>query len=246
MESRRHKRMMHLAIRGSGHAADPTQKHEVKIQATMSRITPISANGAEVDLKQKPENRRLTLDRAPRFLQVMAQSRAALRAYILAEAALVRGQLTRRQREQVARVVAEIDGSSSRLSNTSNAASESGFMPEDLESPHNAAAADPRSETLLHFTQAVVLQRGEVDDEEFQALVKAGFSYEQIIEIVANIALNIFATFFNNVARTGVGDFPPLRRGLEMPRFRILKSPIQPPVLKAGLRRPIPKEKQHL
>jgi alkylhydroperoxidase family enzyme len=206
----------------------------------------MSPNRSIQPITEDPRSNRLTLDRAPRFLQVMARSPAALRAYILADAALVRGQLTRRQREQVARVVAEIDGSSSRLSHASDAASEPGFMPEDLESAHNATAADPKSETLLHFTQAVVLQRGEVSDEEFQALVKAGFSYEQIIEIVANIALNIFAAFFNNVARTGVGGFPPLRPGLEMPRFRILKSPIQPAVLKAGSRKPLPKEKQHL
>jgi alkylhydroperoxidase family enzyme len=246
MVSRRDKRMMHLAIPRSGQAADPKQKHEVKTEATMSRITPISANGARVDLKQSPESSRLTLDQAPRFLQVMAHSPAALRAYILADAALVRGQLTRRQREQVARAVAEINGSSSSLSSNDDAGRKPGFTQEDLELAHKATAADPKAETMLHFTQAVVLQRGEVGDEDFQALVKAGFSHEQIIEIVANIALNIFATFFNNVAKSGVGDFPPLRRGLEMPRFRILKSPTQPAVLKAGSGKPLPKEKQPL
>jgi alkylhydroperoxidase family enzyme len=242
MESRRDKRMMHLAIPCSGPIADPWQKRETKTNATMSPIRNIQANGATVNPRQSPGSNRLSFDQAPRFLQVMARSPAALRAYILADAALVRGQLTRRQREQVARVVAEINGSSSSLSKTSEAASKPGFMPEDLEPAHNAAAADPKSEILLHFTQAVVLQRGEVSDEEFQALVKAGFSYEQIIEIVANIALRIFAAFFNNVAKTGVGDFPPLGRGLEMPRFRILKSPIQPAVLKARSGKPSPKE----
>ena len=235
--------MMHLAIPSSGSMAETWQKRETKTKATMSPIMTIQANGATVDPKQSPRSSRLMLDRAPRFLQVMAHSPAALRAYILADAALVRGQLTRRQREHIARVVAEINGSSSSLSTTCDAGRKPGFMQEDIESAHIAAAADPKSETLLHFTQAVVLQRGEVSDEEFQALVKAGFSYEQIIEIVANIALNIFATFFNNVAKTGVGEFPPLRPGLEVPHFRILKSPIQPAVLKARSGKPPPKEK---
>ena len=107
MESRRNKRMMHLAIPRSGQAADPQQQNEAKTKITMSCITSIPANGAMVDLKQSSGSSRLKLDRAPRFLQVMAHSPAALRAYVLADAALVRGQLTRRQREQVALVVAE-------------------------------------------------------------------------------------------------------------------------------------------
>src|SRR6266581_1325183 len=132
----------------------------------MSRFTPIQTNGATSKLKRSLKKSHLKLDEAPRFLQVLANSPASLRAYIRAEAALVRGQLTPRQREQVA-----------------------------------LAAADTKAETRLRFTQAVVLQRGEISDDDFQALRKAGFADGQIIEIVANIALNIFCNYFNSVAK---------------------------------------------
>jgi alkylhydroperoxidase family enzyme len=56
---------------------------------------------------------------------------------------------------------------------------------------------------MLRFTQSVVLQRGDVSDEDLGALRKAGFSEGEMIEIVANIALNIFANYLNILARTG-------------------------------------------
>jgi alkylhydroperoxidase family enzyme len=206
----------------------------------MSRITPIQANGVMVDLKPGPGNSRLRLAKAPRFLQVMAHSTAALRAYILADAALVRGQLTRRQRQQVARMVAEINGSSSSLSADYDAGRNPGLIRKDMQLARKATAADPKAESMLRFTQAVVLQRGEVSDDDFQALVKAGFTDAQIIEIVANIALDIFADYFNNVIKTRVGDFPP-QPGLQVPRVGIVKSPTQPAALKARSRKPLPK-----
>jgi alkylhydroperoxidase family enzyme len=209
----------------------------------MSRLTPIQANGATMDLKPSSGSSSLKLDRAPRFLRVMAKSPAALRAYILADAALVRGQLTRLQREQVALAVAEINGSTSSLSDHYAAGSNPGWTQKDMPLARMATAADPKAETLLHFTQAVVLQRGEVSGEDFQALLKAGFTHEQIIEIVANIALNIFANYFNNVTKTGVEDFPPLEPGTGVPRNGIVKSPTQAAALTARSRKPHPKGK---
>jgi uncharacterized peroxidase-related enzyme len=197
----------------------------------------MQANGASVDLAESPRKGRLNLDRAPKFLQVMAHSPAALRAYILADGALVRGRLTRRQREQVALAVAEINGSSYSLSAHYNAGKNLGLTQKDMQLARNATAADPKAETMLHFTQAVVLQRGEVSDEDFRALVKAGFTDEQIIEIVANIALNIFSNYFNSVAKTEV-DFPLLQPGTDVPRVGIVKSPTRPAALRARSPKP--------
>src|SRR5258708_2347634 len=82
----------------------------------MSRLAPIQSNGAASAIKRSFKTSRLKLAQVPRFLQIMATSPASLQAYIRADAALVRGQLTPRQREKVALAVAEINGSSYSLS----------------------------------------------------------------------------------------------------------------------------------
>ena len=213
------------------------QNTEPRPEVMMSRFTPIHANVATSELKRSLKNSHLKLDEAPRFLQVMANSPASLRAYIRADAALVRGQLTPRQREQVALAVAEINGSSYSLSAHYSAGKTLGLTHHEMQLARNATAADPKAETMLRFTQSVVLQRGEISDDDFQALSKAGFTDAQIVEIVANIALNIFSNYFNSVAKTEV-DFPLLQPGADAPRVGIGQSKTRPATLKARSQRP--------
>src|SRR6266568_2094097 len=205
----------------------------------MSRFTPIQTNGATSKLKRSLKKSHLKLDEAPRFLQVLANSPASLRAYIRADAALVHGQLTPRQREQVALAVAEINGSSYSLSAHYDNGKSLGLTHQEMQLARNATAADTKAETMLRFTQAVVLQRGEISDDDFQALRKAGFADGQIIEIVANIALNIFCNYFNSVAKIEV-DFPLLQPGTEVPRAgKSAQSKTQPATPRARAPKPL-------
>ena len=203
----------------------------------MSRLAPIQTSSALLGLKRGLKITPVKLEKAPRFLQLMANSPAAFRAYILADAALVRGQLTRRQRKQVALAVAEINGSTYSLSAHYDAGKRLGLTDHEMQLARNAAAADPKTQTMLRFTQAVVLQRGEVSDEDFQALLQAGFTNEQIGEIIANIALNIFSNYFNSVAKTEV-DFPVLQPGADVPRVEIANSKTRAPRLRARSPKP--------
>ncbi len=127
-------------------------ENDPKTEVNMSRLTPIQTNGTTSELKRSLKSSRLKLDEAPRFLQVLANSPAALRAYLRADAALVRGQLTPRQRQQVALAVAEINGSSYSLSAHYDAGKSLGLTHQEMQLAHNAAAADPKAETILRFT----------------------------------------------------------------------------------------------
>jgi uncharacterized peroxidase-related enzyme len=213
------------------------QKNEPKTELLMSLLTPIQTNGAAAKLKRSLKNSRLKLDEAPRFLQVMANSPASLRAYLRADAALVRGQLTPRQRQQVALAVAEINGCSYGLSAHYDTGKSLGLTHQEMQLARSEAAGDPKADTMLRFTRCVVLQRGDISDEDFEALGKAGFTDAQIIEIVANIALNIFSNYLSSMAKTEV-DFPLLRPGADAPRAGIAQSSTRPATL--SLRSPKP------
>ncbi len=203
----------------------------------VSRFNPIQTNGATSELKRSLGNSRLKLAEAPRFLQIMANSPASLRAYIRADAALVRGQLTPRQRQQVALAVAEINCSSYSPCAQYDAGNSGGLTPQEMQSTRNATDDDRKAETMLRFTRAVVLQRGDISDEDFQALREEGFTDGQIVEIVANIALNIFANYFNSVAKIGV-DFPLLQPDADAPRVGIAQSQTRPATLQARSPKP--------
>jgi uncharacterized peroxidase-related enzyme len=143
----------------------------------------------------------------PNFLRILANSHAAALAYILAESALATGRLSGRQREQIALTVAEINGSKYCLQAHAAAGGSAGLSGEEIESARRAAAPDARAGQMLRFTQSMVLQRGEISDEDLCALRKAGFSDAEVVEIVANIALNVFTNYLNILSKTEA-DFP--------------------------------------
>src|SRR5260370_12230073 len=82
----------------------------------MSRLPPIQADGAALELKRSLKNSRWKLKDVPNFFRLLANSPASLRAYLRPDPALVRGQLTPRQHHQVALPVPEANGSSFHLS----------------------------------------------------------------------------------------------------------------------------------
>ena len=150
------------------------------------------------------------------FLHLLANSPAALDAYVASTGALARGQLTPCQRELLALAVAEINGASYCLSAHYAAARKLGLGDAEIRAARRATSADLRTRALLRFAQAVALQRGELSDADFQSLRQAGFTDALIAEIISHIALNIFTNYFNAVARTEI-DFPLLKPGAEAP-----------------------------
>jgi uncharacterized peroxidase-related enzyme len=150
------------------------------------------------------------------FLHRLADSPAALQAYVAGVGALAQGQLTPRQRELLALTIAEINGARYCLSAHYALARSLGLNDAEIRSARRAASADPETHALLRFAQAVAIQRGEISDADLQTLHQAGFTDALIAEIVSHIALNIFTNYFNSVARTDI-EFPVLKPGADKP-----------------------------
>jgi uncharacterized peroxidase-related enzyme len=150
------------------------------------------------------------------FLHLLANSQAALKAYVAYSEALSQGQLTPQQRELLALTIAEINGARYCLSAHYAAARKLGLDTKEIRAALRATSTDPQTHALLRFAQVVALQRGELNDADFQVVRQAGFTDELIAEVIACIALNIFTNYFNSVARTEV-DFPLLKPGADVP-----------------------------
>jgi len=150
------------------------------------------------------------------FLHLLANSPAALNAYVACAGALAQGQLTPRQRELLALAIAEINGARYCLSAHYALARKAGVDENEIRAARRATSADRQTHAMLRFAQSVALQRGDISDTDFQSLRQAGFSDALITEIISNIALNIFTNYFNSVARTDI-DFPLLKPGADAP-----------------------------
>ena len=178
---------------------------ETKI--VMWRLTPIQTWQSARDLPDITARLRLTGKGIPNFLVLLAKSSAALNAYVQAEESLANGELTPHQRQKIALAVAEINGSAYCLAVHEKNAREIGLSDAEIQSSRKASANDPKTQAMLHFVQAVVLQRGEISDNDFLAMRKVGFSEAEIIEVLANVGMSIFTNYFNILAQTDL-DFP--------------------------------------
>jgi uncharacterized peroxidase-related enzyme len=150
---------------------------------------------------------RNNLAQAPNFLRLLAQSPTVNRAYSAVEDEMANGKITAREREQIALAVAEINDSKYCLVAHTFAGRAAGISDDDIRLARKAAASDPKAGAMLRFTQAVLLQRGQLADEQFNAMRNAGFSELEVIEIIALIALNIFTNYLTLVFNTEV-DIP--------------------------------------
>src|SRR3546814_13598154 len=80
-------------------------------------------------------------------------------------------------------------------------------LAEEMARAQAGRSDDPAVAAALAFALKVVEDRGQVGDADVQRLRDAGYGDEQVMEILAHVALNIF-TNYTNVAVGVRVDFP--------------------------------------
>jgi uncharacterized peroxidase-related enzyme len=179
----------------------------------MTRIPPVSYEQTTGKTRELLNAVKEKLGRTPNMMKTMAQSPAVLEAYLTFSGALAGGELSGRLREQIALVSAEINGCGYCASAHTAIGKIVGLDEDAILAARNAHAADPKTDAALKFARTVILNRGEVSDADLQAVKSAGFSEGEIVEIVTNVALNIFTNYLNEIAKTDI-DFPGVKIGL--------------------------------
>lgn len=142
----------------------------------------------------------------PNMAATMAVSPVVLEGYLGLSGALGHS-LTARLREQIALTVAEINGCRYCASAHTAIGKMSGLDDSAIVAARRAGSVDARTDAALKFAAALVVGRGKVSEAEFEAVASAGYSGKEIAEIVANVALNVFTNYFNEIAGTEI-DFP--------------------------------------
>lgn len=143
----------------------------------------------------------------PNLMRTLANSPAALHAYMSFNAALGEAQLSAALREQLAIAVADVNTCDYCLSAHTALGKLAGLSGNDLALARNAEASDPKTAAALQFATAVVRKRGMLSAADVNTLRVAGFSDGEVTEIIAVVAINIFTNYFNHIAGTEI-DFP--------------------------------------
>ncbi len=178
----------------------------------MNRIAQLDPKAATGKTKQLFDAVQTKMGVVPNMVRVMGHAPAALEGYLGFSGALSQGSFDGKLREQIALTVAETNLCGYCLSAHSFIGSRLGLNAADIESARNASAAISKNDAVLKLARSIVLQRGEIADSDVAAARSAGLGDSEIMETVANVALNIFTNYVNHVARTVV-DFPAVLPG---------------------------------
>jgi uncharacterized peroxidase-related enzyme len=147
------------------------------------------------------------LGRVPNLYRAMANAPAALDGYLSMRAALVRGTLPERLRERLALLTAEDNACGYCVAAHTFRGAKLGLSSEELAAIRRAEAGDAKTAAALRFAHELIEKRGQIAAAAFEAVRAAGWSNEELSEIVAHVALNIYSNYFNHVAQPAL-DFP--------------------------------------
>ena len=173
----------------------------------MPRIQPIERDQTNGKAKILLDGVQKTFGMTPNLMRTLAHSPAALEAYLDFGKALGGGRLGAPLREQIALAVAGANSCHYCASAHTAVGKMLKLDGQELSANLQGASGDPKVEAALRFAQRVVESRGWVSDQQLQEVRQVGYTDEQIIEIIAAVALNIFSNYFNHIAETEV-DFP--------------------------------------
>lgn len=174
----------------------------------MSRIAIPAADATPSASRPLLEAVHQQLGVVPNLMKMVGNSPAALEGYLSFNGAVAKGVLDLQTRERIALATAEFNRCDYCLAAHTYLGKNLAKLSEDeMAAARDYRAADAKSQAALHFAQRVALQRGLVQDADLAAVRAAGFDDAGIVEIVANVALNVLTNYLNNVAATDI-DFP--------------------------------------
>ena len=172
--------------------------------ARIEQISPETATGRARELLEAVKDR---LGLVPNMTRAMANAPAALDGYLQLHGALARGALPARVREQIALAVAQANGCDYCLAAHSAVGRMVGLTADQIRDSRLGTAVDPKVDALIRFALKVVDARGRVGDVDLDEVRGAGFDDAAIVEVIANVALHVYANYFNRLAGTDL-DFP--------------------------------------
>lgn len=146
----------------------------------------------------------------PAMFRAVANSPAALRSMWGSFGALGGGALPALVGEQIAVAVADRNRCEYCLAAHTALGRKAGASADTMAAAQSGQSDDPKTAAILAFALALVDDRGAVAPGDVEALREQGVTDEELVEVIAHVALNLFTNYVNVALGTPV-DFPSAR-----------------------------------
>ncbi|MBI3453483.1 MAG: peroxidase-related enzyme [Rhodospirillales bacterium] len=178
----------------------------------MARVAVIDPKTATGEAKQLLDAVQGALGMVPNFVRVLANSPAALKAFLGLYGIAGTGALDAKTRERIALTVAEQNSCQYCVSAHTAIGRKAGLDNDEMAANRMGRSADAKAAAALTFARALVKNTGQVTKAEFDAVRTAGHSDAEIIEIITHVTLNIFTNILGKSTEIDI-DFPKIELG---------------------------------
>jgi uncharacterized peroxidase-related enzyme len=173
----------------------------------MTTVHLVEHESATGSVKNQLDQIHATFGTVPTMFRAVANSPAALASMWSSFGALGGGALGPALGEQIAVAVANRNSCEYCLAAHTALGRQAGVSREALTAAQDGASDDPATAALLRFALQLVEQRGQVTPEDVQAVRDEGWGDEHVVEVIAQVALNLFTNYLNIALDVPV-DFP--------------------------------------
>ncbi|QCW49325.1 carboxymuconolactone decarboxylase family protein [Nocardioides dongxiaopingii] len=167
-------------------------------------VDPTTTTGAA---KPVLDEVRTAFGTTPAMFRAVANSPAALAMMWAGFGALGSGRLGARLGEQVAVLVADRNSCEYCLAAHTALGRKAGATSTEMSEAQAGRSEDARTAAALAFVEKLVRERAQVSDADVEALRSVGFDDQDVVELLAHVALNLFTNYVN-VALEVPLDFP--------------------------------------
>ena len=173
----------------------------------MTRLTIPNRSSADPAVQPLFDAVERQLGVVPNLYQLIGLSPATLEG-VLAFSQALSQTLDIQIRERIALAVAQVNGCDYCLSAHSYlAANVAGLDHAEIAAARSGRSGDSRANAAVAFARKIVEAHGRITDADLAEVRLADFSDGQIVEIVANVAINVLTNLLGIVADTDI-DFP--------------------------------------
>lgn len=171
--------------------------------------SPQETNGSHKKTFDQIQN---AFGQVPNMFLAIGNSSAALESMWGSFGALSKGKLGAKMAEQIAVYVADLNRCEYCLAAHTVLGQKAGATAGQMTAAQGGESSDARTQAALKFAGRLVQTRGQVSETDVANVKGSGFSEDEVAEILAHVALNIF-TNYTNIAFGVPVDFPaiPLR-----------------------------------
>ena len=173
----------------------------------MSRInivTPEQANQEQAELFAAIQAQ---LGMVPNFLQVFANSPAALKGFLGLHTIANEGDLDAKTKERIALGLAEQNACQYCVSAHTAIGRSVGLSSAEMSQNRAGTSQDAKAAVAVKFARSLAEHNGEVTTAELLEVRNAGFTDAEIVEIITHVGMNIMTNILGKASRVTI-DFP--------------------------------------